>query len=272
MVDCEILNGIGTQQSVLTDPEGERDAMSNPDPNRRRTPLNSVPQTSDFLDSRASGGSLAAVLLDHGAYTQKIRRRTLVAQKGTPQEGLMAVVSGLVKLSMSWHDGRTQILGLRFPGEFVTLRSQAEPWFADVEVVEDATLLILETAKADQLRQENTRFNTQLNAHVNREIAATQAHLLTLGRRAPLERLASLLVEFKDRGAGLKTARGEVRLPMSRDEIGDYIGLESETVSRQFTRLKADGYIHLVSPSRVQVQDWAALIQLSNGERSLAAE
>jgi CRP/FNR family transcriptional regulator len=152
------------------------------------------------------------------------------------------------------------------------LRTYEDPWFASVEVVEDATLCILGAAKIDKLRLENPQFNIDLSAHANKEIAAAQAHLVTLGRRSPIERLAALLIEFNDRGMGVKDGSGEVRIPIGRDEIGDYIGLESETVSRQFTRLKSDGYVSLTSPSRVVVRDWHALQQLSNGESSIAAE
>lgn len=218
------------------------------------------------------GGSLNALLGAEGAYVKMVQKRNVIASEGTAQVGLIAVLDGLVKLSTSLRDGRTQILGLRFPGEFITLRSHAEPWFASVEVVEDATLWILGAAKTDKLRIEKPQFNMDLNLHANKEIAATQAHLVTLGRRSPIERLAALLIEFNDQGMGAKDGSGEVRIPIGRDEIGDYIGLESETVSRQFTRLKSDGYISLISPSRVVVRDWHALQQLSNGESSIAAE
>ena len=218
------------------------------------------------------GSSLSALLNAEGAYIKKVTKRNVIASEGSLQEGLIAVLGGLVKLSTSLRDGRTQIMGLRFPGEFITLRMPAEPWFANVEAVEDTTLLILASAKVDKLRFGNPQFNMDLSLHVNQEIAVTQAHLVTLGRRSPIERLASLLIEFNNRGMGSSDRSGEVRIPISRDEIGDYIGLESETVSRQFTRLKSDGYISLISPSRVVVRDWGALVQLSNGESSIAAE
>lgn len=232
---------------------------------------------SDTRAERASDGTrlgvrLTALLCAEGAYTKRVPRRCVIASEGAPQEGLVAVLSGLVKVSTSLPDGRTQIVALRFPGEFVTLRPVEDPWFASVEVVEDATLMILGAAKAMRLRRENPQFVMDLSVHAQREIAGAQAHLVTLGRRSPIERLACLLIEFNDRGLAGSGTEGEVRIPISRDEIGDYIGLESETVSRQFTRLKSDGYISLISPSRVVVRDWRALRQLSDGESTVAAE
>lgn len=215
------------------------------------------------------GASLNALLCAEGAYIKKLQKRCVIASEGSTPQELIAVLGGLVKVSKSLHDGRTQILGLKFPGDFVSLRSEADPWFASAEVVEDVTLLVLNASKSARLRRENPQFNLDISVHANREIAHAQAHLVTLGSRSPIERLASLLIELSDRGLGIKGASGHVRVPLSRDQIGDYIGLKSETVSRQFTRLKSAGLINLISPSRVQVHDWPALRQLSNGEPSV---
>lgn len=212
------------------------------------------------------GRSLSSLLCAEGAYVKKLGKRSLIASEGSGQQGLIAVLEGMVKVSTSLRDGRSQILSLRFPGEFISLRTQLEPWFASVEVVETATLLILETSKTAKLRRENLQFNMELSIHSNREIAGAQAHLVTLGRRSPIERLASLLIEFNERGMSLSGTNEHLRIPISRNEIGDYIGLTSETVSRQFTRLKAAGYISLQSPSSVVVRSWDSLRQLSNGE------
>ena len=217
-------------------------------------------------DCTLLGGSLVGLISKEGAYVKKRRKRSVIATDGSEQGALIAVLGGLVKVSTSLRDGRTQILGLRFPGEFISLRMQLEPWLVRVEVVEDATLMILSGSKAARLRGENPQFNLDISRHANREIAWAEAHLVTLGRRSPVERLASLLIEFNERGLGTGDPIDQVRIPISRDEIGDYIGLESETVSRQFTRLKSAGYISLISPSRVLVRDWCALEQLRHGE------
>ena len=212
------------------------------------------------------GCALTALLHAEGACIKQLKKRSVIVSEGSKQPDLTAVLSGVVKVSTSLRDGRTQILGLRFPGEFISMRGLAEPSFASVEVVEDVTLLILSDAKAVRLRRENPQFNIDMGLHVDREIACMQAHLVTLGRRLPIERLAALLIEFNDRGLGVEGDRENVRIPLTRDEIGDYIGLNSETVSRQFTHLKTAGHIRLVSPSRVLVKNWHALRQLSNGE------
>ncbi|WP_187431345.1 hypothetical protein ROLI_026920 [Roseobacter fucihabitans] len=223
------------------------------------------------LNGAILGGSLNALLCAEGAYIKRANKHSIIANEGSAQQGLIAVLNGMVKLSTSFRDGRTQIVGLRFPGEFITLLTQAEPWFARVEVVEDAALLVLGAEKTEKLRLESRQFNIDMSSHANREIGWALAHLVTLGRKSPIERLASLLIELNDRGMGVNDASGEIRIPISRGEIGDYIGLESETVSRQFTRLKSDGYISLLSPSRVVVRDWHSLAHLSNGG-SIAAE
>ncbi len=201
-----------------------------------------------------------------------IPKRTVVALAGTRPESVIVVLSGVLKLSTSLRDGRTQIVGLRFAGDIVTTRSPDMPWFATVQVVEDARLCMVDAARINALRVGNSRFQAQWDAHANREIAIAHEHLLTLGRRAPAERLASFLKELSDRGFQDEGGAKEIHIPISRHEIGDYLGLQSETVSRQFTRLKEAGFIELLSPSRVVVNDWENLVHLIEGSHVLAAE
>ncbi len=201
-----------------------------------------------------------------------IPKRTVIALAGTRPENVIVVLSGVLKLSTSLRDGRTQIVGLRFAGDIVTTRSPDMPWFATVQVVEDARLCMVDTARISALRVGNPRFQAQWDAHANREIAIAHEHLLTLGRRTPAERLASFLKELSERGFQDEGGAHEIRIPISRHEIGDYLGLESETVSRQFTRLKEAGFIELLSPSRVVVNDWETLDHLIEGSQVLAAE
>ncbi|MEK9726454.1 MAG: helix-turn-helix domain-containing protein, partial [Rhodospirillaceae bacterium] len=121
----------------------------------------------------------------------------------------------------------------------------------------------------------------------DRALAATDygfakavAHAVTLGQFSASERLASFLAEMGAR-LGCAVAGGtEIDLPMTRDDIADYLGLTSETVSRQFRRLKDAGLIRLPTPSRLVVPDMARLAArapalaaggLSSGdERSIA--
>ncbi len=88
---------------------------------------------------------------------------------------------------------------------------------------------------------------------------------MTLGRRAPLERLALFLLELDRRQAPCTRSLGESKIPISRADTGDYLGLESETVSRLFTKLKLSQVIQVYLPSRVRLKDRAILEGLAEG-------
>jgi CRP-like cAMP-binding protein len=98
------------------------------------------------------------------------------------------------------------------------------------------------------------------------ELSAVQEHMLLLSRKTALERLASFLLDLADRemGAGAGDAR-EVMLPMSRVDIGDYLGLTIETVSRLLSQLRRDKIIHLPRPNRVVFRDRDALEEIAAG-------
>lgn len=184
-----------------------------------------------------------------------IPKCTMLALAGSPIDVVILVESGVLKLSVNLADGRTQIVGLRFRGDVVTTQTLGSRWLATVEVVEDATLYFLDQARINTLKAENPVVQSTWNAFAKRETEMTQDLLVTLGRRSPVERLAVFLHELEIRHCRKALNPHEIYIPISRDEIGQYLGMESETVSRQFTRLKNARCIELLSPSRVIVKD-----------------
>ena len=147
----------------------------------------------------------------------------------------------------------------------MTTHPDDDPWFTTVEVVQDAVLCFLDAAAVADLRAENPDFDRQMYGYASRDVAAAHAQLVTIGRKLPAERLATFLLELEQRQVVDGQPPREVHIPISRDDIGDYLGLESATISRQFTRLRSVGAIEMLSPSRVVVLDRDALRQLSEG-------
>jgi CRP/FNR family nitrogen fixation transcriptional regulator len=88
-----------------------------------------------------------------------------------------------------------------------------------------------------------------------RSLTKAQEHLLVLGRQNAIERVAAFLVDLAERQGGLP----QVDLPMSRMDIGDYLGLTLETVSRVFSKLKETGVIRLPDARSVEIVKWDAL-------------
>ena len=97
------------------------------------------------------------------------------------------------------------------------------------------------------------------------ELVAAQEQMLLLGRKTARERLASFLLTQSRRGMPSGHARRQFRLPMTRIDIADYLGLTIETVSRTFTRLNAEGLIDIVSQSAMVIRDPTGLEALARG-------
>ncbi len=195
-----------------------------------------------------------------------LSKRDVLALEGGRRDGIYVVARGVLKLSKSLSDGRTQIVAMRYPGDILTTRVTEKSWFATVEVIEDAILYHFEDADVEKRVQGDPEFSGMWAVQSTKEITEAHEHLLTLGRKTPTERLACFLLKLGEIECLCSEGGKAVRVPMTRDEIGDFLGLESETVSRQFTRLKAVGLIHMTSPSIIRVRDRAVLSNIANGE------
>jgi CRP/FNR family transcriptional regulator, anaerobic regulatory protein len=101
---------------------------------------------------------------------------------------------------------------------------------------------------------------------VARELASTRDLMLTTGQRSATERLVSFLLAFSRRNARIGQDPTALELPMTRADIGDFLGLTIETVSRTFTKLKTMGLIELPHSNQVKLIDVGALKSLADGD------
>src|SRR5579863_3032512 len=197
------------------------------------------------------------------------RRRTLAAGESLIWSGeesvLVAnVVEGVLKLSTGTADGREQIVGVVYPSEFIG-RPFGGTSAQDVTALTDARICVFARKDFDAFAREHPGLEHKLLERTLAELDRTRHWMLLLGRKSAGEKLASFLVELSERlsPATCHTVPGSgnkrFTLPFSRQQIADVLGLTIETVSRQFTRLKADGVIDLPSRREVTVLDRAAL-------------
>jgi CRP/FNR family transcriptional regulator len=152
-------------------------------------------------------------------------------------------------------DGRRQVTGFMHPGDFLGISIDDEHAFS-VEAVEQAQLCWFPRNRFDDFVEDHGSVERELYRMAAHELAAAQRQLVLLGRKTALERLASFLLELAARVDG-----AVVRLPMSRSDIADYLGLTKETVSRVISALKRDRVIRLLALDRVEIVDRAALEQ-----------
>ena len=204
--------------------------------------------------------------LDQSVRRISFAKGQFVAEEGEPNPGLMTVISGAVRLYRSLSDGRRQVTGFRYRGELVMPPCRDLPSPVSVQAIEPSVICLLDQEDLDALRQADSALTRRLDELIARMMTADVAHMMTLGRKSPAEKLASFLLEMSGREFCGGDPGDPVALPMSRQDIADYLGLECETTSRFFTRFKHGGMIALPQPNRVVMRDQASLATLATGQ------
>lgn len=169
------------------------------------------------------------------------------------------IMRGVVKLSKTLEDGRQQIVGLQFAPDLVgRLYASESPMTAEAAC--DVEVCRVPRAVLERLIEGNTTLRKRLMDQSLRELDEARDWMVTLGRKSALEKVASLLLLIathmnpEDNG---QTPTFD--LPVSRLDIADYLGLTIETVSRNFSRLKAEGIIRITSNRHIEVVSLARL-------------
>ena len=174
-----------------------------------------------------------------------------------PAEYLYKLVSGTVRTSKILNDGRRQIGEFYMPGDIFGLEVGNEHAFS-AEAITDAKVIVIKSSAVEALAARDNDVARQLWATTGRELQRMQEHILLLIKSAQ-ERVGGFLLEMSERN---KTTN-EVELPMSRQDIADYLGLTIETVSRTLTILEDSKAIALPSSRRIVLRNRAALRRLN---------
>jgi CRP/FNR family transcriptional regulator len=197
------------------------------------------------------------------------RRRNLEPGESLMWEGedsvLVAnVIEGVLKLSTGTEDGREQIVGVVYPSDFIG-RPFGSTTGHGVTALTDARVCVFSRKDFDAFAREHPGLEHKLLQRTLAELDRTRRWMLLLGRKSAGEKVASFLLDMSERlvqpdcTAMNESALRRFSLPFSRQQVADVLGLTIETVSRQFTRLKAEGLIDLPSRREVVIIDRESL-------------
>lgn len=167
------------------------------------------------------------------------------------------ILAGVVKLSKTLSDGRQQIVGLQFAPDFLGRPFRAES-AVTAEAATEVRLCSFPRKIVERMIGEQPDLEHRLLKQTLKELDQARDWMVMLGRKTAAERVASFLVMIArsiDPAADPARRDRAFDLPLSRADIADFLGLTIETVSRQFTRLRADGVIRIESSRRVIVDD-----------------
>jgi CRP/FNR family nitrogen fixation transcriptional regulator len=184
-------------------------------------------------------------------------RNAEIYGENEPAEYLYKVVTGAVRTYKVLSDGRRQIGGFYLPGDIFGLEVGDDHTFSAEAIVECKVLVIKRSALVT-LAGRDTDVARQLWTMTASELQRAQDHILLLIKTAQ-ERVAGFLLEMATRGA----SGNEIELPMSRQDIADYLGLTIETVSRTLTQLENSAAIAVPSSRRIVLRNRAALSRLN---------
>lgn len=175
---------------------------------------------------------------------RKVRRGQPAFHNGAAFQSLYAVRVGSFKSVVIHDDGRDQITGFQMPGDLLGLDGMADDRHTvDAVALQDSELCVIPRTEFDRVAQHFLSFQHQLQRAMSREIVREQGVMLLLGSLRADERVASLLINLSVRQERLGLSASELALSMTRAEIGSYLGLKLETVSRCFSRFQAQGLI-----------------------------
>ena len=184
--------------------------------------------------------------------------------EGEEAGNVFNVTSGTIKVYKLLPDGRRQVTGFLFPGDFLGLAKQ-ETYAFSAEAVTPSMLCRFPRHKLETLMQRLPKIEQRLLSIASNELVAAQEQMLLLGRKTAREKIASFLLMLSQRARQRGQAGDPVTVPMSRTDIGDYLGLTTETVSRTFTQLKQDGTIQLLPNHQVKLARRDALEEIAGG-------
>lgn len=188
-----------------------------------------------------------------------------LTHEGDPSRHVFNITSGSVRVFKLLADGRRQITGFLFAGDFLGLAT-GDNYVFSAEAIEPMTACRFRKIEYRQLIRDCPDLETALLERANHELAAAHNQMLLLGRKTAIERIASFLLDLPSHDPARPSPIGRVRLPMNRSEIADYLGLTIETVSRVFTRLKTQGLLSLASLNEVVIEKPQRLRALAEGD------
>lgn len=202
--------------------------------------------------------------LDQIKYYRSFEAGQTVIWAGDKMDFVGSVVSGIATLTQTMEDGRTQMVGLLLPSDFVGRPGRDKAAY-DVVATSDMVMCCFRKKPFEDMMNVTPHIAQRLLEMTLDELDAAREWMLVLGRKTAREKIASLLsiIARRDASLNMMSTGGPMvfDLPLTREAMADYLGLTLETVSRQISALKKDGVIHLEGKRHVTVPDFNRLLE-----------
>ena len=193
---------------------------------------------------------------------RKVKRQQHLYRAGDPFEAIYAIRIGWFKTDVVLEDGREQVTGFQMTGEMLGLDGiSTESHSCNAIALEDSEVCVIAYSKLEELSREIESLQHQFHKVMSREIVRDHGVMMLLGSMRAEERLAAFLLNLSQRFTARGFSPAEFHLRMTRDEIGSYLGLKLETVSRAFSKFQDEGMV-AVQQKHVRILDLDKLRKL----------
>jgi CRP/FNR family transcriptional regulator len=194
------------------------------------------------------------------ATRRRVKQGELLFSHGDSFTSLFAIRTGFFKTCVSSEDGREQVTGFQMAGEIVGLDGIVNDHHTcNAVALEDAEVCVMPFANVESLSREFPVMQRHVHKMMSREIVRENSVMMLLGNMRAEERLAAFLLNLVQRLHARGFSQSEFTLRMTREEIGSYLGLKLETVSRTFSKFSEEGiievkqrYVHILQPEALK--------------------
>ena len=255
-------------------PESHADVSSGALPEAGQVPVHMTPQAFKVACSNCNLRELCMPvglnddqlkrIDDVVAVRRKIKRGATLFRNGEQFTSLFAIRTGFFKTCVATEDGRDQVTGFQMAGEIIGLDGIVNDHHTcDAVALEDAEVCVMPFDRIEELSREVNALQHHVHKIMSREIVREHGVMLLLGSMRAEERLAAFLLNLVQRLHARGFSQSELVLRMTREEIGSYLGLKLETVSRTFSKFVEEGIVE-VRQRHVRIVNSDALKQLVN--------
>ena len=194
-----------------------------------------------------------------------LKKGETLFRQGDAFNSVFAIRSGALRTFSVTDAGEEQITGFHLPSELVGLSGMdTETYPVSAQALETTSVCEIPFERLDELSVLLPQLRRQLMRIMSREIRDDQQMMMLLSKKTADERIATFLINLSARFSARGFSANQFRLPMSRNEIGNYLGLAVETVSRVFTRCQASGLLE-AEGKEVRILDSIRLCALAGG-------
>ncbi|HQS36858.1 MAG: transcriptional regulator [Methylotenera sp. 24-45-7] len=191
---------------------------------------------------------------------RRIKQGELLFSSGDEFVSLYAIRVGFFKTCVSSEDGREQVTGFQMAGEIIGMDGiVSDHHNCNAIALEDAEVCVMPFSDIEHLSRELPALQRNVHKIMSREIVRENSVMMLLGNMRAEERLAAFLLNLVQRLHARGLSQSELVLRMTREEIGSYLGLKLETVSRAFSKFSEDGiievkqrYVRIVEPDALK--------------------